>query len=54
MTTELRESLSVLSRIKLFLALSRTPHGVLDLATPMVAAMIDMVSIIVPRGQVLP
>ena len=42
MTTELRESLSVLSRIKLFLALSRTPHGVLDLATPMVAALLAL------------
>ena len=27
-----------LSRVKLFLALSRTPHGMLDLATPALAA----------------
>jgi len=29
-----------LPRLKLFLALSRTPHGVLDLATPAVAALL--------------
>jgi 4-hydroxybenzoate polyprenyltransferase len=29
-----------LSRLKLFLALSRTPHGLLDLATPLLAAII--------------
>jgi 4-hydroxybenzoate polyprenyltransferase len=29
-----------LSRLKLFLALSRTPHGVLDLATPALAALL--------------
>jgi 4-hydroxybenzoate polyprenyltransferase len=29
-----------LSRVKLFLALSRTPHGLLDLATPGVAALL--------------
>jgi 4-hydroxybenzoate polyprenyltransferase len=29
-----------LSRIKLFLALSRTPHGILDLATPLLAALL--------------
>src|SRR5512144_688732 len=29
-----------LSRVKLFLALSRTPHGLLDLATPALAALL--------------
>jgi 4-hydroxybenzoate polyprenyltransferase len=28
------------ARLKLFLALSRTPHGILDLATPLLAAML--------------
>ncbi len=28
------------SRVKLFLALSRTPHGLLDLATPALAALL--------------
>ena len=28
------------SRLKLFLALSRTPHGILDLATPLLAALL--------------
>ena len=27
------------SRIKLFMALSRTPHGLLDMATPALAAL---------------
>jgi 4-hydroxybenzoate polyprenyltransferase len=31
---------AALSRIKLFLALSRTPHGLLDLATPALAALL--------------
>ncbi|HVN95883.1 MAG TPA: UbiA prenyltransferase family protein [Syntrophorhabdaceae bacterium] len=31
---------SVLSQLKLFLALSRTPHGLLDMATPAVAALL--------------
>jgi 4-hydroxybenzoate polyprenyltransferase len=31
---------SRLSRVKLFLALSRTPHGLLDLATPALAALL--------------
>ena len=31
---------SVLHRLKLFLALSRTPHGLLDLATPGLAALL--------------
>jgi 4-hydroxybenzoate polyprenyltransferase len=31
---------SALSQLKLFFALSRTPHGVLDLATPAVAALL--------------
>ena len=31
---------SDLSRLKLFMALSRTPHGVLDLATPALAAVL--------------
>ena len=33
-----QESFAGLSRIKLYLALSRTPHGVLDMATPALAA----------------
>jgi 4-hydroxybenzoate polyprenyltransferase len=33
---------SVLHRLKLFLALSRTPHGLLDLATPGVAALLSL------------
>jgi 4-hydroxybenzoate polyprenyltransferase len=32
--------LGVISRLKLFLALSRTPHGVLDMATPALAALL--------------
>ena len=31
---------SVIHRLKLFLALSRTPHGLLDLATPGLAALL--------------
>jgi 4-hydroxybenzoate polyprenyltransferase len=31
---------SLMERLKLFLALSRTPHGLLDLATPMLAALL--------------
>jgi 4-hydroxybenzoate polyprenyltransferase len=30
----------ILTRLKLFLALSRTPHGILDLATPALAALL--------------
>ncbi len=30
------------SRLKLFLALSRTPHGLLDLATPFLAALLQL------------
>jgi len=33
-------ALSPLSRLQLFLALSRTPHGLLDLATPALAALL--------------
>jgi 4-hydroxybenzoate polyprenyltransferase len=33
-------SLSALQRLKLFFALSRTPHGLLDMATPAVAALL--------------
>jgi len=33
-------SYSGLSRIKLFLALSRTPHGLLDICTPLLAALL--------------
>jgi 4-hydroxybenzoate polyprenyltransferase len=42
MTTELRETLSALLRMKLFLALSRTPHGLLDLATPILAVLLAL------------
>jgi len=40
-----------LSRIRLFLALSRTPHGLLDMATPALAALIWLGSI--PPVQVV-
>jgi 4-hydroxybenzoate polyprenyltransferase len=33
-------SLSALQRLKLFFALSRTPHGLLDMATPALAALL--------------
>jgi 4-hydroxybenzoate polyprenyltransferase len=35
-------SLSGISRLKLFMALSRTPHGILDMATPGVAALLAL------------
>lgn len=35
-------SASALSRFKLFLALSRTPHGLLDLATPALGALLGL------------
>jgi 4-hydroxybenzoate polyprenyltransferase len=38
-----------LSRLKLFLALSRTPHGILDLATPLLAALLWLGDI--PAGK---
>ena len=41
------------SRIKLFLALSRTPHALLDLATPALAAMLWLGSIPSPRIAIL-
>ena len=40
-----------LSRVKLFLALSRTPHGLLDLATPALAALLYYGGI--PPGEVI-
>lgn len=42
-----------LSRIKLFLALSRTPHALLDLATPALAAMLWLGRIPSPKIVVL-
>ena len=39
---ELREGFFKLSQAKLFLALSRTPHGLLDLATPVLAAFLAL------------
>jgi 4-hydroxybenzoate polyprenyltransferase len=36
----LQEHYTGLSRIKLYLALSRTPHGLLDMATPALAALL--------------
>ncbi len=38
--TALQVNQSGLSQVKLFLALSRTPHGLLDLATPALAALL--------------
>jgi 4-hydroxybenzoate polyprenyltransferase len=35
-----RPALTGISRLKLFLALSRTPHGILDMATPALAALL--------------
>jgi len=40
-----------LSRLKLFLALSRTPHGLLDLATPLLAAVLWLGDI--PDGKTI-
>ncbi len=37
-----RPSLSLLGKLKLFLALSRTPHAVFDLATPMLGALLAL------------
>lgn len=42
MSHDLSESLLGPSRIKPFLALSRSPHGLLDLATPIVAALLAL------------
>ncbi|MEE9613005.1 MAG: hypothetical protein V3W19_17250, partial [Desulfatiglandales bacterium] len=38
--TSVQSHYSGLSRLKLFLALSRTPHGLLDMATPALGALI--------------
>ena len=35
-----RPELTGIARLKLFLALSRTPHGILDMATPALAALL--------------
>jgi 4-hydroxybenzoate polyprenyltransferase len=40
MTTSRIAHLQRFSRLRLFLALSRTPHGLLDLATPLLAALL--------------
>jgi 4-hydroxybenzoate polyprenyltransferase len=40
MNTTVTAEQSGLARFKLFLALSRTPHGLLDLATPLLAALL--------------
>jgi len=40
MNTTVTAELSGFARFKLFLALSRTPHGLLDLATPLLAALL--------------
>jgi 4-hydroxybenzoate polyprenyltransferase len=40
MNTTITADLSGFARFKLFLALSRTPHGLLDLATPLLAALL--------------
>jgi len=40
MNTTITEEPTGFSRFKLFLALSRTPHGLLDLATPLLAALL--------------
>ena len=39
-TTSLPSQYTGLSRLKLFFALSRTPHGLLDMATPAVSALL--------------
>lgn len=41
-TTSLQEHYTGLSRLKLYLALSRTPHGLLDMATPAFGALVWM------------
>ena len=40
MKSALSQMQSILSHLKLFFALSRTPHGLLDMATPAVAALL--------------
>lgn len=40
MSTVAHSNSSMISRLKLFLALSRTPHGLLDMATPALAALL--------------
>jgi 4-hydroxybenzoate polyprenyltransferase len=40
MNTTITAERSGFARLKLFLALSRTPHGLLDLATPLLAALL--------------
>ncbi len=44
---------SGLSRIKLFLALSRTPHGLLDICTPLLAAVLWLGHFPAPRTILL-
>jgi 4-hydroxybenzoate polyprenyltransferase len=39
-TTIARTNQAVLTHVKLFLALSRTPHGIIDMATPALAALL--------------
>ena len=39
-TTMARTNQSALTHVKLFLALSRTPHGIIDMATPALAALL--------------
>jgi 4-hydroxybenzoate polyprenyltransferase len=38
--TSVRKDLPILSRLKLFVALSRTPHALLDMATPGLSALL--------------
>jgi 4-hydroxybenzoate polyprenyltransferase len=38
--TTVQTNQSVLTQVKLFLALSRTPHGIIDMATPALAALL--------------
>ncbi|HSO67747.1 MAG TPA: hypothetical protein VLP30_07820, partial [Desulfatirhabdiaceae bacterium] len=39
-TADLEKNKAALPRYKIFMALSRTPHGVIDMATPCFAALI--------------
>jgi 4-hydroxybenzoate polyprenyltransferase len=39
-TTTAQTNQTVLTQLKLFLALSRTPHGIIDMATPALAALL--------------
>ena len=39
-STSVQNQYTGLSRLKLFFALSRTPHGLLDMATPAVSALL--------------